>query len=142
MNAVGTSDHGRHLVLEGAPLERRQHLVDIGDEQVGGAHQLHIQASVKHVGRRHALVNEARLRSDDFGEVGEERDNVMLDLAFNLVDAAISKVASLPLAQITLAASFGTMPLSARASVAWASIWNQIRKRVWGSQIAAISGRV
>ena len=55
---------------------------------------------------------------------------------------ATSKVAFLALAQIVLAASFGMTPSSASASAACASISNQILKRVWGSQMEAISGRV
>ena len=55
---------------------------------------------------------------------------------------ATSNVAFLPLSQIFLAAAFGMMPSSAMASAACASISNQMRKRVCGSQIAAISGRV
>ena len=55
---------------------------------------------------------------------------------------ATSKVALRPLAQIFLAAAFGMMPSLAMASAACASISNQMRKRVCGDQIAAISGRV
>ena len=55
---------------------------------------------------------------------------------------ATSKVASLALAQIVFAASFGITPRFASASAACASISNQILKRVCGSQIEAISGRV
>ena len=55
---------------------------------------------------------------------------------------ATSNCASLPLAQMVLAASFGITPSSAWASAACASISNQILKRVSGSQMAAISGRV
>jgi hypothetical protein len=54
---------------------------------------------------------------------------------------ATSKVASFALAQIVAAASFGTTPSSASLSVACASISNQIRNRVCGSQMATISGR-
>ena len=60
--------------------------VDVGDQNVGGAHQLHVEAGVEHVRRRHALMHEARLRTDDFGEMGEEGDDVVLDLALDLVD--------------------------------------------------------
>ena len=55
---------------------------------------------------------------------------------------ATSKVALLPRSQMTFAASFGIMPMSAMAVAACASISNQIRNRVSGSQIFAISGRV
>ena len=43
--------------------------------------------------------------------------------------------------QIAAAASFGMTPSAAWASAAWASISNQMRKRVSGSQIVTISGR-
>ena len=53
---------------------------------------------------------------------------------------ATSNSASLAF-QIASAASFGMTPSSARASAAWASISNQMRKRVSGSQMLTISGR-
>ena len=86
MDAVGAADGRRHLVLEGALLQRRQHLVDVGDQQVRGAGQLHVEAGVEHVGRGHALVHEARLGADDFGQMGQEGDDVVLGLALDLVD--------------------------------------------------------
>ena len=67
MNAVGTADGRCHLVLEGAILERGEQLVDISDQQVRGAGELHIEARVEHVGGGHALVHETRLGADDFG---------------------------------------------------------------------------
>ena len=54
---------------------------------------------------------------------------------------ATSNRALPPLSQIFFAAALGTMPSFAIASAAWASISNQMRKRVSGDQIAAISGR-
>ena len=86
VNAVGAADGRRHLVLEGALLQRRQHLVDIGNQQIGGAGQLHVETGVEHVGGGHALVHEARLGADDFGQMGEEGDDVVLGLALDLVD--------------------------------------------------------
>ena len=61
-----------------------------------------------------------------------------------LVSRSISSmraISHLPLAQTSLAASFGTTPSSASASQAWASISNQMRNRFSGSQILVISGR-
>jgi hypothetical protein len=55
MDAVGAADGRRHLVFEGALLQRRQNLVDIGEEDVGGAGELHVEACVEHVGGGHAL---------------------------------------------------------------------------------------
>ena len=87
MDAVRAADGRRHLVLEGAALERGQQRVDVGDQDVGGAHELHGEAGVEHVGRGHALMHEARLRPDDLGEMGQEGDDVVLDLALDRVDA-------------------------------------------------------
>ena len=55
---------------------------------------------------------------------------------------AMSNLALRPLSQIFFAAAFGMIPSLAMASAACASISNQMRKRVCGSQIAAISERV
>ena len=84
---MGAADGRREFVLARAALERGVELIDVGDQQVGGAHQLHVEAGVEHVGRGHALVHEARLGADDLGEMGEEGDDVVLGLALDLVDA-------------------------------------------------------
>ena len=86
-------------------------------------------------------MHEARFGADDLGEMRQERDHVVLGLALDLVDARDVEGRVVPFSQIVLAASFGMMPSSAIASEACASISNQMRKRVCGSQIAAISGR-
>ena len=44
-----TPDGRRELVLEGTPAQRREELVDIGDQQIGGAHQLDVEHGVEHV---------------------------------------------------------------------------------------------
>ena len=81
--------------------------------------------------------------ADELGEVGQERDDVVLGDALDRVDAlATSNFAAVPLSQIVLAALFGMMPISAIAVAACASISNQMRKRVSGSHIATISGRL
>ncbi len=87
MDAVRAADGRRQLVLEGAALERGEQRVDIGDQEVGGAHELHVEAGVEHVRRGHALVHEARLGADDLGEMRQEGDDVVLGLALDLVDA-------------------------------------------------------
>ena len=55
---------------------------------------------------------------------------------------ATSKTASEPFSQMVRAASFGISPSSAMAEAACASISNQMRKRVSGAQMRAMSGRV
>ena len=87
MDAVGAADGGRHLVLEGAALQRGEQRVDVGEQEVGGARELHGEAGVEHVRRGHALVDEARVRADELGEMREEGDDVVLHLALDLVDA-------------------------------------------------------
>lgn len=86
MDAVAASDGVGVLVLEGARPERGEQPVDIGDQDVGGAHELHVEAGVEHVGRRHALVHEAGVGPHVLGEVGEERDDVVLCHRLDLVD--------------------------------------------------------
>ena len=56
-------------------------------EEIGGANQLHVEAGVEHVGRRHALMHKARFRPDDLRQMGEEGDDVVLGLALDLLDA-------------------------------------------------------
>ena len=87
MDAVRAADRRRQLVLEGAALERGEQRVDIGDQDVGGAHQLHVEAGVEHVRRGHAGMHEARFGPDDFGQMRQEGDDVVLDLGLDGVDA-------------------------------------------------------
>ena len=143
VDAVRAADGRRQLVLEGAALERGEQRVDIGEQEVGGARELHGEAGVEHVRRGHALVHEARLRADDLGEMRQEGDDVVLHLALDRVDARdVEDRPCEPFSQTVSAASCGTTPSSASAVVACASISNQMRKRVSGDQIAAISGRL
>jgi hypothetical protein len=87
MDAVRAADGRRVLVLDRAPLQRGEEGVEVGEQDVGSADELDVEAGVEDVRGRHALVHEARLRTDDFGEVGEEGDDVVLHLALDRVDA-------------------------------------------------------
>ena len=87
MDAVRAADGRRQFVLEGAALERGEQRVHVGDQDVGGAHQLHVEAGVEHVGRGHAGMHEARFRPDDFRQMRQEGDDVVLDLGLDGVDA-------------------------------------------------------
>jgi hypothetical protein len=127
MDAVAAADGRRHLVFEARASSAPPAAVDIGDQQVGGAGQLHGQAGVEHVGRGHALVHEARLGPDDLGQMGQEGDDVVLGLALDLVDPVDVEGGVLALFPDFLAASLGITPSSASASAAWASISNQMR---------------
>ncbi len=87
VDAVAAADRRRVLVFEGALFQRCQHRVEIGEQQVGGLGELHRQAGVEHVARGHPLVDEARLRPDMLGQVGQKGDDVVMRLALDLVDA-------------------------------------------------------
>jgi hypothetical protein len=67
--------------------DRCEQRVDVAEQDVGGARQLHGEAGVEHVRRGHALVEEARLGADDFRDMGQEGDDVVLGGALDLVDA-------------------------------------------------------
>ena len=74
-------------MLVGARLERLEQPLEVGDQDVGRAHELHAEAGIEHVGRGHALVHEARFRTDDLGEMREEGDDVVLRHLLDGVDA-------------------------------------------------------
>ena len=75
------------LCSKRAALERGQQGIGILDEDIGGAHKLHVEAGVEHVGRGHAGMHEARFRADDFRQMGQKGDDVVFDLGLDLVDA-------------------------------------------------------
>ena len=50
MDAMAAPDGGRHLVFKGAFFYGRQQRIGVGDQKIGGAGKLHIQACVQHVG--------------------------------------------------------------------------------------------
>ena len=87
MDTVAAADCRRVLVLESAALECAEQGVEIGEQQVGRLLQLHGKRGVEHVARRHALVHKARFGPDMLGEIGQECDRLVMDLALNLADA-------------------------------------------------------
>jgi hypothetical protein len=86
MDAVAAADRRRHLMLDRAALEHREQGVEVGEQDVGGARELHREAGVEHVGRGHALMHEARLIADVVRDPGEEGDDVMLGDRLDRVD--------------------------------------------------------
>ena len=70
VDAVAASDRRGQFMFERAALERLEHSVEIGEQDIGGLGQLYRETGVEHVARRHALMHEARLGADTFGEVG------------------------------------------------------------------------
>jgi hypothetical protein len=96
MDAMAAADGRRQFMLEGAPLQRRQERIEIGQQQVGGLLQLHCKGGVEHVARGHPLMNETRLGADMLGEVGQERDHIVVGLALDCVDPFDLEGAALP----------------------------------------------
>ena len=108
---------GVSLVLEGAALERGEQRVDVGDQNVARAPELHGEAGVEHVRAGHALMHEARVGADEFGEMGEEGDHVVLGHPLDLVDPRdVEFRLRRPSPRSPCAASFGMTPISAIAS--------------------------
>ena len=141
MDAMAAPDGRGVFVLQRALLQRGQQLIDVCDQNVGGAAQLHREARVQHIGRGHALMHETRFGADDLRQMRQERDDVVFDFTLDLVDAFDSNFALRAFSQIFAAASLGMTPSSASASAAWASISNQMRNLVSADQIAVISAR-
>src|SRR3546814_1257525 len=80
MKAVAAADSRGQLVLKSAALDDVQQLVDIRKQYVRCAGELHGQAGVEHVGAGHALMHESGGFPHMFGHVGQESDDVVLDL--------------------------------------------------------------
>ena len=87
VDAVAAADGQGVFVLERARLQRRQHGVEVRQQQVGRLGQLHRQAGVQHVGTGHALVHEAAVGTDRLGQPGQEGDHVVAGFALDRVDA-------------------------------------------------------
>ncbi len=69
--------------------------VEIGDEDVGRLHELHIEAGIAHVGGGQTCMETARFRADMLGPGGAEGDDVVLHLPLYDVDSvAVASSAS------------------------------------------------
>jgi hypothetical protein len=87
VDAVGAADHGGELVFAGLRGHRLAQQLHVRDQQVGRLHHLHGQRGVDDVGAGQALVDVAGGGAHVFGHVGQEGDDVVVDLALDLVDA-------------------------------------------------------
>ena len=88
MDAMRAANGDRIFVLLGAPLEGGEQRVEIGEQDVGGTGELHGQRRVEHVRTCHALVDEARVRPNDFAQMRQEGDDVVLGGRLDLIDAS------------------------------------------------------
>src|SRR3546814_4589266 len=79
-----------------APDRGVQQLVGIRKQYVRCAGELHGQAGVERVGAGHALMHESGGFPHMFGHVGQESDDVVLDLRLYGVDALDLKRAFIP----------------------------------------------
>src|SRR3712207_7004281 len=55
-----SADRRRELVFEGASLQRVQKFVDIGHQQIGGAHQLDVETGIQHRSEEHTSELQSR----------------------------------------------------------------------------------
>ena len=93
---MAAADRRRELEFERPGFQRLQQAVDILDEKIGRLHQLHVEAGIEHVGRRHALMQKPSLRPDVLRNRGEEGDDVVLDLGLDAVDPRDIEIAARP----------------------------------------------
>src|SRR3546814_6986755 len=75
MDAVAAPDRGSELVLDRPPLDRLEQCVEIVEQDVARARQLHREAGVEHVRTRHPLMHEARGFADMLGDVGRSEEH-------------------------------------------------------------------
>ena len=93
MNAMGTPDTDRILVLKGPNFDGFEYHFDIGEQLIGGLNQLDTQTGIKDIGRGHTLMNKTRLRADMFSDASQKRNDIMFDFSFNFVDTCTIKIA-------------------------------------------------
>ncbi len=86
MDAVGATDGDRVLVLEGPALDGGKQRVHVSEQNVGCPDELDVETGVEHIRGSHPLVDETGVRADDFRQMGQEGDDVVLGLALDLVD--------------------------------------------------------
>ena len=86
MNAVAASDADSVLVLVRSDFESGKQCVEIVDQNIRRTHELNIEAGVEHIGRGHALMDEARFGPHMLGQMRQERDDIVLDLTFDGID--------------------------------------------------------
>src|SRR5690606_2305963 len=65
MDAVAAADGRRVFIFKGALLQRGENGVDVFQQKIGGADELHVEAGVEHVRRGHALMDETRVFADE-----------------------------------------------------------------------------
>ena len=115
MDAVAAPNGDGILMLVGTCLERIEQGVEIGDEEVGGLHELHVEAGVEHVGGVRPRMEKARLGADMLGDGGED---AMTSCFTSRSIASMRSISNPPRFLAASAASFGIRPSSAMASAA------------------------
>ncbi len=86
VDAVRATDARCVAVFAGAAGEGGEHSVEVGQEEIAGAHELDRERGVEQVGARHAAMQPARLRPEPLLEMGEEGDDVVPGRPLDLLD--------------------------------------------------------
>ena len=75
------------LVFKGTGLQGGQNPVQIRQQQIGGADQLHVQRCVQNIGTCHALMHKAGfIRADNIGQMGQKGDDIVFGHRFDPVN--------------------------------------------------------
>ena len=86
VDAVAATDADGVDVLAGTALEHGQHAGQLVPQQHPGFAQLHGERGVEHVGAGHAFVEVTSGLADVLPDVGQERDDVVLEHALERID--------------------------------------------------------
>ncbi len=88
MDTVAAPDADRVLVFDRALFQCCQQALHIFDQDVAGAYQLYVETGVQYIRRSHALMHETCLfAAHMFGQMGQERDDVMFGFGLDFIDA-------------------------------------------------------
>jgi hypothetical protein len=132
MDAVAAADgDGVILCSKARRLQRGEQAVDIGDQDMSAAaRELHVESRCRARPTRSCPDARSARRADDFGEMGQEGDDVMLGLALDLVDALDIEGRVLALFPDRLRRLLRDGAEFRQRIAGMASISNQMRKRV------------
>ena len=99
VDAMAAADADTVFMFKRPAFQRGQQAIQIGDQQIGSAHQLQVETGIQHIGRGHALMDEPRrIGADDLSQMGQKGDDIMPGHRFNLINPVKVKlcVAGLP----------------------------------------------
>ena len=90
---MGPPGHHGGTVSQGLGAQRPDHRVKRFEQHIAGLHRAPGLRGVDDVGRSQPLMDVPAGRSDLLGDTGDERDHVVADRSFDLVDGYYQRLA-------------------------------------------------